>query len=126
MCAGAGTSVPRLSMKSSNQNGRSAIGSLSSFLSIFRDSCSNLLVACSSRRSDTEAEDELDAALFRDAWSASALEDELHPDLTDSPGTTRGTKFCLSCKEAFSHFGQPWVLTADPLIGVNVIFAKLA
>ena len=67
MCASAGTSVfTRLSVESSNQ-------------------------------------DELDAALFPDAWSASGLNDscgsdegdELLPELTDNPGTTRGTKLSV-------------------------------
>ena len=65
MCAGASTSVgSRLSVNSSNQHRRSANGSFVSFLSLLRNSCSNLLVASSSLRSDTEPEHELDAALF--------------------------------------------------------------
>ena len=65
MCAGACTSVAsRLSVKSSNQNGRSANGSSASFLSSFKDSCPSLLLVRSSLHSDTESEDDLDAALF--------------------------------------------------------------
>ena len=60
-------------------------------------------MACSSLRSSTEPEDELDAALFPDAWSASGLNDscgsdvgdELLPELTDNLGTTRGTKLSI-------------------------------
>ena len=104
MCAGACTSVEiRLSVKSSDQNGMSANGSFSSFLSLLKDSCSSLLVASSSLRSNTESEDELAADLFPDAWSASGLDDscggdvgdELLPELTDNPGTTRGTKLSV-------------------------------
>ena len=102
MCAGACTSVSsRLSVKSSNPDGRSANGSSASFLSSLRDSCPSLLVASSSLHSNTESEDELDAALFPETRcasgpndSCSVVEDELHPELTDYPGTTRDTKLC--------------------------------
>ena len=90
-------------MKSSNQNGRSADGSSASFLPYLSDSCPSLPVACSSLRSITEPEDELDAALFPEACSASLLnescdgdvENELFPGLVDNPGTTRGTKLSV-------------------------------
>ena len=67
------------------------------------DSCTSLLVASSSLRSNTESEDELDAALFPETRCASGpndscgslVEDELHPELTDYPGTTRGTKLSV-------------------------------
>ena len=104
MSAGACTSVgSRLSVKSFNQNGRSANGSSASFLSSLKDSCSSLLVACSSLRSKTEPENELDAALFPEAWSASIFDDscgsdvgdELLPELKDNPGTKRGTKLSV-------------------------------
>ena len=57
-------------------------------------------MACSSHRSNTELEDELEVALFPEGWSASVLNDccggdvgdELLPELTDNPGKTRGTK----------------------------------
>ena len=64
-CAGVCTYVAsRLSVKSSNQIGRSANGSSASFLSSVKDSWPNLLVASSPLRSNTEPEDELDAAQF--------------------------------------------------------------
>ena len=103
MCAGASSSVgSRISVKSSNQNRRSANGSSESFLSS-QGSCSSLLVASSSRGSNTEPEDELDEALFPETWCASgpncscggAVQDELLPELTDNPGTTRGTKLSV-------------------------------
>ena len=113
MCAGACTSVEsRLSVKSCNQNGRSANGSFSSFLSLLRDSCSSFLVASSSLRSNTEPEDKLDAALFPETWCASGpndscgsvVEDELLPELTDNPGTTRGTKLSVLQTILFPFF----------------------
>ena len=100
LCAGACTCVStRLSAKTSNQYGRSANGSFAS-LSFFGDSCSSFPVACSLRRCDTEPEDELEAAVFPEAWSASVLNDscgsdvrdELPPEMVHNPGTTRGTK----------------------------------
>ena len=61
MCAGASISAAsRLSVKSSNQNGRSANGSSASFSSSL-----SLLVASSSLRSNTEPEDEFGAVLFQ-------------------------------------------------------------
>ena len=91
-------------------------------------------MVCSSLRSNTECEDELEAAVFPEAWFASVLNDswcsdvgdELLPELTDNPGTTRGTKLSVFADNAFPFFGQSWLLTADPLIGVSVIIAKLA
>ena len=90
-CAGAGTSMfSGFSVKSSGQNGRSANGSFSSFLSLIKDFCPGLLVASS-------------AALFPETWSASGpndswggvVGDELLPESTDNPGTTRGTKLSV-------------------------------
>ena len=97
MCAGAGTSAGgstsvgiRLSVKSSNQKGISAHG---------------FFAAGSSLPSNTEPEDELDAALcYPDARVAASgpndsgdgvAEDELLSELTDDPGTTRGTKLSV-------------------------------
>ena len=62
-----------------------------------------MLVASSSLRPDTESEDELAAALLPDARDASGpsdsgdgvAEDELFSELTDNPGTTRGTKLSV-------------------------------
>ena len=67
------------------------------------DSSPNLSVACSSLRSNAEPEDELEAALFPEACSASLhnkscdsdVEDELLPELADNLGTTRGTKLSV-------------------------------
>ena len=122
MCAGACTSVTsRVSVKSSNPNGRSANGSSASFLSSLWDSCPSLLVAGSSLRSDTEPEDKLDAALFPETRCASGpndscgsvVEDELLPELTDSPGTTRGTNLSVLHKIVFSSLVNRifWPLT---------------
>ena len=98
-CAGAGISMfSGLSVKSSHQNGRSANGSFSSFLSLLKDSCSGLLVASS-------------AALFlwtrgasgpNDSWGG-VVGDGLLPESTDNPGTTRGSKFSV-LQKIFSHF----------------------
>ena len=53
------------------------------------------------------------------------VEDGLLSELTDDPGTTRGKKMCLA-DITFPIFGQSWLLTADPLVEVSVVFAKLA
>ena len=60
-------------------------------------------MASSSLRSNTESEDELAAAVLPDAGDASGpndsgdgvVEDELLSELTDNPGTTRGTKLSV-------------------------------
>ena len=100
MCAGAGTSLGiRLCEKSSNQKGTSANGSLLSFLSLSKDSCPNFTELVSSLRPNAESEDELAAAVFPNAGRASGpndsrdgvAEDELLSELTDNPGTIRGT-----------------------------------
>ena len=45
-------------------------------------------------------------------------------DLSDNPGTTRGTKLCV-LQIMFSHFG--WIVALDRWpTGVSVVFAKLA
>ena len=84
-----------LSVKSSHQNGRSANGSFSS-LSLLKDSCPGLLVASS-------------AAVFLWTMGASGnndscggvVGDELLPESTDNPGTTRGTKLSVLQKIHF-------------------------
>ena len=86
--------------------------------------------AIASLRSVAGPEDELpaDRLLFPEAISTSLLnescdgdvEDETLPELADNPGTTRGTE--LSVLQIILL----WLLTADPLIGVSVVFAKLA
>ena len=81
--------------------------------------------AISSLRSDSGLED--DPRLFPEALSTSLLdescggdvEDETFPDLVDNPGTTGGTKMSV-CLPIFC-----WLLTADPLVGASVVFAKL-
>ena len=54
------------------------------------------------------------------------VSDELLPELVDTPGTTRGTKLSVLHTMFLPFFGLPWLLTADPLIGEFVVFAKLA
>ena len=123
----------RLSVKSSNQNGKSVNGSFSSFLPLLKDSCPSLLVACSSLRCYTEPEDELAAALFPETMGVSGpndscggvVQDELLSELTDNPGTTTRYKIACLAENTFPIFGQSWLLTADPLIRVSVVFAKL-
>ena len=110
MCAGAGTSAGvstsvgiRLSVKSSNQKGISANGFVLSFLTFFQDSYPSFPVASSSLRSNTESDDELAAAVLPDARDASGpndsgddvVEDGLLSELTDNPGTTRGTQLSV-------------------------------
>ena len=134
ICAGACTSVAsRLSLNSCSQNGRSDNGSSASFLSSLRDSCPSLLVASSSLRSNTEPEDELDAALFSETWCASGpkdscwcvVDDELLSELTEPWNDKRYEIVCLA-DTTFLILGQSSLLTVDPLKGVSVIFAKLA
>ena len=91
------------SVNSSYQKGISANGSLASCVSSLKDFCPSFLVASSSLRSITESEDELDAVLFPETSPAlgsndscsSVVEDELLPELTEKPGTTRGTKLSV-------------------------------
>ena len=79
-------------------------------------------------------EDELEAVLFPEACSASFLnescdcdlEDELLRKSANKPGTTGGTKLSVLQMILFPFWGQSWLLTADPLIGVSAVFAKLA
>ena len=88
-------------------------------------------MASSSLRSDTEPEDELDAALFPETRCASSLnescdgdvEDEPLSGLVKNPGTTRGTKLSVLQRNTFPIWGQSWLLTAHPLIGVSVVYA---
>ena len=91
-------------------------------------------MASSSLRFDTEPEDELDAALFPEAGCASSpnescggvVEDELLRELADNLGRTRGTEVVRLAENTLPNLGQSWLLTADPLIGVSAVFAKLA
>ena len=72
MCAGACTNAGfSLFVKSCNQNGGSANGSIVSFLNLLRDSRPRLLVATSSLRSNIASEDVFDAALFPETGGAS-------------------------------------------------------
>ena len=82
----------------------------------------------------TELEDELEAggtsslvALsepFLNESCDSDAEDELLSGLVDDPGTTRGTKLSVLQMMVFPVFGHSWLLTADPLSGVSVVFCK--
>ena len=102
-------------------------------LSFVKDSCPSFPVASSSLRCNTESEVELAAAVLPDATDASGpndsgdgeVEDELLSELTDNPGTTWGNKIVGLADNTFPIFGQSWLLTADPLVGVSVVFAKL-
>ena len=110
MCCCKHFSGKKLSAKSSNQKGISADGSFSFFVSP-KDSCPNFPEQVESLRSETESVDELAAAVSPDAGDASGphdsgdgvVEDELLSELTDNPGTTRGTN-CQSCRSHFYHF----------------------
>ena len=102
LCAGAsnsftwgvGNSSTRLSCNSVNHSRIPANESLSG-------SCSNCPEVCSSRRSDTESEDELNATPSPEACNASGSNDsgdgvvdnELHPILVNNPGRN-----CLFCR----------------------------
>ena len=74
------------------------------------------------------------SALFPDARDASGpndscdgdADDDLLPELTENPETTRGIKLTVLLK-ILSHFRLIVVfLTADPLTAISVVFAKLA
>ena len=92
--------------------------------------CTSLLDASSSLRSNTGHEDELDDSC------GGGVEDEPLSGLVDNPGTTRSTKLSvfqttllspsLVNRDTFPIWRQSWHLTAAPLIGVSVVFAKLA
>ena len=85
--------------------------------------------------SNTEREDELEAGRtsFLDAISVSLrneswdgdVEDETLSEMEDIPGTTSGTKLSVLQITIFPSFTQSWLLTADPLKRVSVVFAKL-
>ena len=141
-CAGACNSSTRLLPNPANQPGVSANGSSEFFVSslflfcfwIFRDYCPSLLVASLSLRSDTEREDEIDAGLFPQTKCASSLketcdwvvENELLPELADNPRTTRGTKLSVLQIILFPFLVNRGFWPRTLLIGVSVIFAKLA
>ena len=88
-------------------------------------STETLLVASSSLRSDTEPEEELDAALFPETRCASSLHESCDGDVENEPlsglvehnGTTRGTKLSVLQRILFPFWDQSWLLTADPLKG---------
>ena len=90
-------------MNSCNQKGISANRSFLSFLSFSQDSWPSFPELVSSLRPNTESEDELAAAVFPGARGAygpndsgdGVIEDELLPELTDNPGTTRGTQLSV-------------------------------
>ena len=54
------------------------------------------------------------------------FENELLPELTDSPGTTRGTKLSVLHIIVFSSLVYRGFLTADPLVGISVVFAEFS
>ena len=93
---------PRYLWNPLTRNGGSANGSFA-FSCHRSGTCTSLLGAGSSLHSNTESEDELDAALFPEAKCAfgsnnscgSVAEDELLPELTHVPGTKRGTKLSI-------------------------------
>ena len=128
MCAGAGTSESsRLSVNSSNHSGRSRnrspdACSLLLFLLLFWDvfALRRFPDACLSLRSVAGLEDVLDESCGGD------VEDELVPEFDDNPGTTRGTKISVLHKKILPMFGQPWFVTARPLIGISIFFAELS
>ena len=98
------------------------------FSIFFLDSGPNLLVA-SSLCSNTEPEDELEAALFPEACYASLLnescdsdsEDELLPKLAENPGTARGTKLSVLETILFSSLVNRgfWPLTHRSIRGLR-------
>ena len=121
MCAGAGTSVGiRLFLKSSTTR--------RAYL-LMDPSCRSFpkIPALSSLRPNAESEDALAAALLPDAGDASGpndfgdgvVEDELLSELTDNPGTTRGTKLVCLANNVSPILGSSWLLTADTLIAIG-------
>ena len=51
---------------------------------------------------------------------------DVYDELDDNPGTTRGTKISVLHKNVLPLCGQPWFLTADPLVSISVFFAELS
>ena len=64
---------------------------------MFKDSGTSLLVACSSLRSNTEPEDELEASLLPEACSASLLNESCDSDAEDEL-ERQEVRSCPSCK----------------------------
>ena len=119
MCVGAGISASsRFSVNSSNHSGRSRKRSFESFESLagFRDQFPG---ASSSLRSEVGLDDVLVGVL--DESCDGDVEDEL-----DNPGTSIGKKFSVLHKNVLPLFGQPWLFTAHPLVGVSVFIAELS
>ena len=54
------------------------------------------------------------------------VEVETLSELADNPGTTREDEVVRLADHTLPIFGQSWLLTADPLTGASVVFAKLA
>ena len=77
--------------------------------------------AGSSLRSDAGLEDGV-----LDESCGGDVEDELAPMLDDNPGTTRGAKFSVLHKNVLTLFGQPWFLSAGPLISISEFFADFS
>ena len=121
MCAGACTSVSfKLSVNSSNHSGRSRKRSFESRLPSLFLFCFWVLAcdplqfpeACPSFRSW--------AGPVGDKSCNVNVEDELLPELDDSPETTRGTKVSVMQKTVFTSLVNRGFLTADPLVGISV------
>ena len=68
----------------------------------------------------------LDSEMYSSSPAGNDVEDEHALELEDTPGTTTGKTFCSLARIYFLIFGQMWLLTTGPLIGVTVLFAELA
>ena len=76
--------------------------------------------AGSSLRSDAGLEDALDESCGGD------VEDELMAEFDCTPRTARGAKFSVLHRIfLLPLLGQPWFLTADPLIGISVFLRRV-
>ena len=128
MCAGTSTSAsPRFSVNSCDHSGRSRNRSSEDrllppflFLFWFVSESRQFPDAGSSLRSDAGLEDALDESCGGD------VEDELKAELDCTPRTTRGKKFSVLHRIfLLPLLGQPWFLTADPLIGISVFLRRV-
>ena len=126
MCAGASTSVSSgLSVNSSNHSGISRKRSSDSPLPSSFYFGFGFLEGDPHHFPGAGPSLRYRAGLVEDKSCNVNVEDELLPEWADNPGTTSGTKLSVLHIIVFLC-GQPWFLTADPLMVISVVFAEFS